>query len=405
MPIWLLPVSPMPISLLPLLPKPMLLLPMFAEAEVGCRVAAAHVVAVSRCRCRCFRCRSPCCGCRRCRSRGWSCRCCQCPGWRRLPKSSYAVSVAGAEVVAAVVAEAQVEIAAEAVPGWCCRVAAAQVMSPMLPLPRLKLPLLPLPRLALPMLPMPRLALPVFRQPHSPGQARQALQRLLPRRQLRERRRGPGVIARHRGHILGPHLLVCSLSSRDRRGVEAQQVGVHQRHQQSPIRRHRRRGHRGRPRRLKHRGRRFGLPGRPHGSGRRRAQPPHIGCGRARHRRRRLALPGLARQARGHRGKRGRRRTQLAGQPLPGRRRRQQRPRPRTGKHPRRIDLRRQHQKTHRARPLRSWPFSARSFAGRPCDKTVRGVSGGSWPLYARLSRDWSTLAVAPRAPASRRVV
>lgn len=76
------------------------------------------------------------------------------------------------------------------------------------------------------------------------------LQTLLNRRQLRGHRRRGGVIAEHRGHVLGPYLLVFSLRGRDRRGVLAQQVGCHQRRQPCPVGRDHRWRHGGRQRRL-----------------------------------------------------------------------------------------------------------------------------------------------------------
>ncbi|KCN54326.1 hypothetical protein X103_03306 [Mycobacterium tuberculosis BTB06-467] len=184
-------------------------------------------------------------------------------------------------------------------------------------------------------------------------QPRQAPQCLLPRWQRRRGRRCPAVIAHHRGHIGGPHLFIHRLSGRDRRRILPKQIRQHQLHKRITVGRHQHRMHRRRPRRLKRTGHRLGLSRRASGPRRRSSQPPRIRRRRRGHRRRRT-LPGLTRQPRSHRPKRGRRHRQLRGQTIPSHRCRKHRRRPRTGKHPQRINLRRQHRIIHQPSPFPS---------------------------------------------------
>ncbi len=86
-----------------------------------------------------------------------------------------------------------------------------------------------------------------------------ALRRQLPGGQLRDRRRGAGVVARHRGHVLGPHLLVVGLDRGNRRCVLTEQIRYHQRHQLGAVGRHLQRMHNRSPRRIEHRGNTIGL--------------------------------------------------------------------------------------------------------------------------------------------------
>ncbi len=157
------------------------------------------------------------------------------------------------------------------------------------------------------------------------------------------------MVAKHRRHVLGPHLLVGGLGGRDRRGVLAQQVRDHQRHEQCPVGRDDRRMYRRRQGCLEGGRRQPGLGGRLLGLRRRRAQPAQIGGGRSRHRRRRRAQPRGTCQPRRHRRKRGRGRTQFVGQSIPSGRRVQHRRQPGTHVQARRIDLRGQHREAHLA--------------------------------------------------------
>ncbi|OBS01981.1 hypothetical protein A9W98_17305 [Mycobacterium gordonae] len=120
---------------------------------------------------------------------------------------------------------------------------------------------------------------------------RRLLQQLGEGRQCRHRRGGFGVIAEHGGDVLRPHLFVLGIHRRDRRGVQAEQVRCHERHQLRAVCQHRARIDRRRQGGLERGGRHASLPGSLPGLRTRRGEPTQIAAGHIDHRRRRRPLP------------------------------------------------------------------------------------------------------------------
>ncbi len=120
---------------------------------------------------------------------------------------------------------------------------------------------------------------------------RRLLQQLGEGRQCRHRRGGFGVIAEHGGDVLRPHLFVLGIHRRDRRGVQAEQVRCHERHQLRAVCQHRARIDRRRQGGLERGGRHASLPGSLPGLRTRRREPTQIVAGHFDHRRRRRPLP------------------------------------------------------------------------------------------------------------------
>ncbi len=179
--------------------------------------------------------------------------------------------------------------------------------------------------------------------------ARQALQRAGERRQRGGDRGSRGMVAKHRGDVLRPHLLVLGLGRGDCRGILAEEVRPHEPHQRRTVGCDQRRMHHLGAHRLVDVDCNFRVSGRLLGLGRSRLQPRHIGRRRGRHCRRGRTLPRPVHQTRGHRPERVRRYAQLRRQPVPGRRRLQHRARAGAGEDLRGIDLRWQYQEIHAA--------------------------------------------------------